>query len=82
MIAAYISLCLIICFVIADAIYKVKRVDWPNLIGEIGNRSGIIVSFWPFDLRVTINTENPITKNREWVTDWRWNCKFIKVEDL
>jgi len=75
-----IKIGLLLLIVISDLFYKMNRTQWPNLLAAIDGRSGVVVSHWPFDLRITINTKNSETENREWITDWRWNFELLEKD--
>jgi len=61
-----------------NTIYALKRTRWPDLHATLNGRSGVVVSHWPFDLRVTINTSAlDGSGQRDWITDWRWNATLF-----
>lgn len=67
----------LIVLLLCNMIYTLKRTRWPDLQATLKGRSGTVVSHWPFDLRVTINTERlDGSGQRDWITDWRWNTIF------
>lgn len=72
---------LLVAFLIADFFHKVNRTPWPYLMAKMGDKQGVVVSHYPLDIRVTINTNKPGTDEREWITNWRWNCEFYNADN-
>jgi hypothetical protein len=63
--------------IVSNGIYYCRRPPWPNLKAEIAGRRGTVVSFWPFDLRVTVNVAANDGDRREWISTWRWKARLF-----
>lgn len=73
----------LIVLLVCNTIYALKRTRWPELQATLNGRSGVVVSHWPFDLRVTINTSAlDGSDQRDWITDWRWKFTFDKKKKV
>jgi len=75
-----------------STIYTAGGYQLQGNTARIHGRSGEIVSYCPFDLRVMINTEATIEEiaakpkwmrgnswtHRTWITGWRWQVTIVK----
>lgn len=73
--------------ILAKGYYDCHNRLWHREVIVPDGRRGKIVSFYPFDLRVSVNVPatipNPdemLSPQREWMNFWRWEVKLLDKE--